>query len=93
MTESATMTFGCENTKCDNKFTARIIEHKGGMNDYGSWIVQCKKCNEIFSVYVGRDVNDSNLTSGGQVLGNYDREMSADEKIEEEVQNFKSKKK
>jgi hypothetical protein len=92
MTESATMTFECVNPKCDNGFKARIIEHKGGMNDYGSWIVKCRKCNEIFDIYIGRDVNDSSLTSGGQILGKYDKEVYSDERIDEEVKNFKAKK-
>jgi hypothetical protein len=92
MTESATMTFECMNPKCGNGFTARIIEHKGGMNDYGSWIVKCKKCNEIFAIYIGRDVNDSSLTSGGQILGKYDNEVYSDEQIDEAVKKFKMKK-
>jgi hypothetical protein len=89
MTELSTMNFECINSKCDNKFQARIIEHKGGMNDYGSWIVKCKKCNEIFDVYIGRDVNESSLVSGGRVLGKYDKESYSAEQIAEEVEKFK----
>ena len=68
-----------------------IIEHKGGVNDYGSWIVKYEKCNEIFDLYICREVNDSSLTSGGQIIGKYDKEIYSDEEIDEEVKKSKRK--
>jgi hypothetical protein len=62
------------------------------VNDYGSWIVKCVKCDEVFEKYIGRDVNDSSLESGGQVLGKYDREVYSAERILDEVKKFTTKK-
>ena len=90
MTGTTTLIFKCQNAECNNEFTARIIEHRGGLNDEGSWIVKCRKCKDIFSINVGRDVNDSSLTSGGTILGKYCRDAYTMEDIEDEINKFKS---
>jgi len=90
-TEFASLTFKCKNHKCDNEFHAHIVEHKGGINDYGWWIVQCEKCSEIFDVYIGRDVNDSELQSGGQILDRFDKEVYSETEVKEAVNNLKTK--
>lgn len=91
MDETSTITFNCKNPKCKNEFKGLIVEHKGGVNDYGWWIVKCKSCKHIFDVYVGRDVNDSSLTSGGEILDRLDREVYTEEKVKEEVEKYKAK--
>ena len=88
MTESSSLTFKCTKSKCKNLLHARIVEHSGGLNDYGSWIVKCEKCKSVFSIYIGRDVNDSRLTSGGEILGKYNSDIYTDKMIRNEIRKF-----
>lgn len=83
--ESSSLRFNCENKDCDNKFSAHIIEHKGGVNDYGWWIIKCDKCQTVFDAYIGRDVNDSSLTSGGTILEKLDKEIYSEEEVKAAV--------
>ncbi len=70
------------------EFVARMVEHKGGVNDYGWWIVQAERTGEIFSVYVGRDVNDSQLLSGGKILERFDKEIHTEDDVRERMQKL-----
>ncbi len=56
----------CE--KCDNVV---VIEKKWftcGVNDYGSFIVECDHCGEVFKIKVGRDVTASLIISGAKLI-------------------------
>jgi hypothetical protein len=88
--ELATTTFECFNPECDNEFTAQIIEYKKRPNHEGSWIVKCETCDEIFDLYMGEDINDSSLISGGQILGRYNHEFYSDDGIDDEVRKFRN---
>ncbi len=84
--EQSTMNFECP--QCGNKFEAAMIHHPGGVNDYGWWIIKCASCGEIFDLYVGRDVNDSSLTTGGEVLKLMDREVYKQEDVKETIKEI-----
>jgi len=86
---TATLQFHCANSNCNASFEAHMVEYPGGVNDYGWWIIQCDICREIFSEYVGRDVNDSRLSSGGKILVRMDRDVCSEEEVHEEVQRLK----
>jgi hypothetical protein len=47
------------------------IWEAGGANDYGGWVIQCKSCGKPFDLHIGRDVDFSNIISGGTVLDKY----------------------
>lgn len=85
--ETATMTFECP--KCKNEFRAHIVEHKGGINDYGWWVIKCDACKTVFDTYIGRDVNDSSLSSGGVILERFDKEISSEKDVKEAVEKYK----
>jgi hypothetical protein len=89
--ESSTLTFNCPKKGCKNVFSAHIIEHKGGLNDYGWWIIECSACGEIFDTYIGRDVNDSSLSSGGRLLARMDKEVHNEEDVKTRVKKLKEK--
>ncbi len=76
-----TFMFKCENPNCYNDFKGHQVVHKGGINDYGWWIVKCEKCGFIFQIYVGRDVNDSSLVSGGEILRKFDKEIDTEKDV------------
>jgi len=84
-TETASLTFKCPNKDCKNEFHAHIVEHRGGVNDYGWWIIKCNSCQTIFDTYIGRDVNDSSLISGGSILERLDKEVQNEEDVKEAV--------
>lgn len=91
--ETSTSFFKCINSDCDNEFKANIVKHKGGVNDYGWWAIECKKCSEIFSNYIGRDVNDSNLASGGKILKRYDKEFYSEDEVIDDITSLKNEEK
>ena len=66
----------CNNSiEIDNRWTA------GGINDYGGYILQCAKCDHIFALHVGRDINDSLVTTGAKIIDQYDDELGDKEEI------------
>jgi len=79
--------FGCP--ECDGKFEADIVVHRGGVNDYGWWIVACDACGEIFSTWIGRDVRDSNLVKGGRILEIMDRDVHIEEEVEARTEELR----
>ena len=54
-------------------------------SDFGSWIVKCEKCSEIFSVFIGEDLRDTTLLNGGEVIGTYDAEVYSHIDLEHQV--------
>ena len=78
-----TLEFQCPH--CDATCIAEMVVHWGGVNDYGWWIVRCGTCSHLFSQYVGRDVNDSLLREGGEVLEVLDRAIYTKEDVEERL--------
>jgi len=65
-TECSTITTKCP--KCSNGITINKVWYPGGENDYGVFILECKKCKHIFEVSVGRDVDASSVESGAQLI-------------------------
>lgn len=53
----------------DQRWTA------GGANDYGGYVLKCTKCRAIYPLHLGRDINDSRVISGAEVLDSYDDEL------------------
>jgi hypothetical protein len=90
-TDHSTMIFKCGNPECKNEFHANIVQHKGGVNDYGWWIVQCDKCQTIFDTYIGRDVNDSSLAKGGKILERFDKEVQTEQEVKDAVKKMREK--
>lgn len=72
MFEKATMSTKCP--KCGNVIVINKCWTPGGMNDYGSFEVKCNKCKHVFIIDVGRDVYDSSISSGAELIRRIDRE-------------------
>jgi|GEM_PF-6480098 len=88
--ESASLTFNCENKNCSNNFSATIVEHRGGVNDYGWWAIKCDKCDEIFIKYIGRDVSDSRLNDGGKIIKRYDKGVYSEDEVLADLDTLRS---
>jgi hypothetical protein len=79
MYESAYIETTCDN--CDNKIEINQIWTPGGVNDRGGWVVECEKCSKKLHVRIGRDVNDSQMISGGKKIDSYDDELKNKDQI------------
>jgi hypothetical protein len=77
--DSATISLNCPN--CDNDIVIDNRWTPGGVNDYGGYILQCTACDHIFSTHIGRDINDSRVTSGAKVVDQYDDEIGNKDEI------------
>ena len=73
MNETAIILTSC--LKCGNEIKIQQVWTPGGMNDYGGWVIECGKCSTKMHIRIGRDVNDSNMISGGKKLDSYDDEI------------------
>lgn len=73
--ENATMSFNCPEEKCKNCFQATIFEQDKNEIDYGWWILKCNKCGNVFDLYVGRDLNDSILIYGGEIIARFNTKI------------------
>lgn len=65
-------------TKCDSCGNVIEIDQywtAGGVNDYGGYVLQCKKCQHIFHLHLGRDIADSQVRKGAIVLDTYNDEV------------------
>lgn len=73
--ESETLIASCGTQKCGQ--TVEISKHwtPGGVNDYGGYVLKCKGCGAVFSVHVGRDIHDSRVVRGAELLDTYDDEL------------------
>ncbi len=77
--DSATLITKCP--KCNNDIEIDQRWTPGGLNDYGGYILQCLKCNHIFSLHIGRDIIDSCVISGAKQIDQYNDEHSNKEEI------------
>lgn len=71
-TEHSTLTTKCP--QCGNQIVINKVWYPGGVNDYGSFVLECKKCKHVFEVSVGRDVDASSVESGAKLLEKKDRD-------------------
>lgn len=62
--QSSTPTAKCPG--CSQKIVINQVWYPGGVNDYGSFILECNKCKHIFEVNVGRDVDASSVEDGAK---------------------------
>ncbi len=53
---------------CSNKIIINKVWYPGGLNDYGSFVVECNNCKHVFDIYVGRDVDASSVESGAKII-------------------------
>jgi hypothetical protein len=60
---------------CGNSITIVQAWTPGGMNDYGGYVLKCKKCSKPFHYYLGRDIEMSRVVDGAEVLATYDRDV------------------
>ncbi len=70
-----TLTSSCPAPRCKQQIQIAKNWTPGGMNDYGGFVLRCNSCGTISSIHVGRDVNDSEITSGAAILDRYDDEV------------------
>lgn len=68
----------CPKEGCDNVITFRLSWTPGRANAYGSFIVKCGKCGTVFDVDVGRDVFESDIAQGGELLDRYNKDIPGD---------------
>ena len=91
MKEANELSFYCTNVECNNEFVNECSRHKGVMSEFGSWIVKCEKCGEIFSIFIGDDLRDTMLLSGGEIIGIYDADIYSDIELENQVLKFRQR--
>lgn len=65
-TESATIHTECP--ECGHSIVINKVWFPGGLNDYGNFEVQCNKCDFVFEIPVGRDVDASNIQEGAKLI-------------------------
>ncbi len=68
MKENATVTTSCE---CGQLVVIDNCWEPGGINDYGGYVLKCHKCGKLFDFYLGRDVMDSHVESGADMVDRY----------------------
>lgn len=54
--------------KCGNQILINKRWYPGGCNDYGSFVLKCNKCEHVFEIDIGRDVDASDVESGATLL-------------------------
>jgi len=77
--ETATVSGHCPH--CSHRFSIAQRWTAGGTNDYGGYVLQCLKCNQVFAYHLGRDINDSTVTEGAKVLDSYDNELGNKDEV------------
>ncbi len=60
---------------CESEIKVSKNWTAGGVNDYGGWVLKCKKCSHPFAFHLGRDILDSNVVSGAEIIDSYDDEL------------------
>lgn len=66
MVDSSISSIDCPH--CKNKIMIENRWYPGGVNDYGSFELKCLNCENIFTTYVGRDVDLSFVKSGAKIV-------------------------
>lgn len=74
-------TISSECPVCSNPIEIDKRWTSGGINDYGGYILQCTKCNEVFALHIGRDIMDSQVAFGARKIDQYDDELGNKEEI------------
>jgi hypothetical protein len=70
---TAEVTTNC--AKCENSIEIEKNWTAGGMNDYGGYVLRCLECDHVFEFPLGRDIMDSRVVKGAEILDTYDREL------------------
>lgn len=73
-----TLTAPCPKQGCGNIVEIDQAWTPGGVNDYGGFILRCTTCSTVFPLPVGRDVNDSDVRAGAELLDRWDEEIEGD---------------
>ena len=78
--------FSCP--KCGNKGKATEIYYVGEINDYGGFILKCKKCDCEFFLQIQNPSNDieSNIRGDFEIVGILDFEFEDDKKKAESLE-------
>jgi uncharacterized Zn finger protein len=71
----ATLSATCPKPECGQEVEIHQRWTAGGVNDYGGYVLQCKKCGTVYPLHLGRDILDSRVRSGANVLDTYDDEI------------------
>lgn len=82
--QTRTLSVQCTNPGCDGELQIQQNWDEGGVNDAGGMIIECRICAQPNDVYIGIDIYDSRLLSGGKILGAYDSEIDGDRARERE---------
>ncbi len=54
--------------KCGNEIIVNQVWYPGGCNDYGSFILECNNCKNVFDFYLGRDLDASSVVQGAILI-------------------------
>lgn len=72
---SALAELDCPNPTCGHTIKIEKRWTAGGVNDCGGYVLRCTHCRTVFDVHLGRDIMDSRVLSGADVLDTYDDEL------------------
>lgn len=61
--------------KCQHLISISIVRFRGGVNDRGGWVVQCKSCQIVFPYDVINPDGASHILEGGKILASWDDEI------------------
>ena len=64
--ENSLLTAKCPG--CGNVISINKRWYPGGCNDYGSFVLKCDKCGQVFEIDIGRDVDASDVESGAKLI-------------------------
>ena len=65
-TEESIIDLVCPN--CGNRIIIKQVWYPGGINDYGSFVLECDKCQKTIKFHIGRDVDASSVISGAKLI-------------------------
>ena len=66
----------CPNCSCNINCT--VGSFRGGINDYGGWILECSSCNTKFPLNVKNPDDASSVLSGAKIIASWDDEVEGD---------------
>ncbi|MDD3099194.1 MAG: hypothetical protein PHW36_02475 [Bacilli bacterium] len=55
-------------SRCGRTIRIRKVSYPGGTDNSGYFEVECLDCKEVFEIYVGTDVDASEIVSGAKLL-------------------------
>ena len=65
----------------------KLVEHLGGASDSGGWIIKTES-GEVFYANIGRDVFDSDILKGGEIIERIDTERHTEKDIKKKLQEY-----